>query len=271
MLLRFVLFGGRPAASLAVITLPATPRLQGYMKNLLVAVLGGAVGAVAGAVLTYLAAVILLQFLPSDGPDARLGGAFAAFFLAIYGGIAGLIAGVVFSLMAQAGQAMAFFKGIGILAGLVVALFVAGGLVMFALQERPSRISGKLVDVEYELRLPRGHAWPPAEASPTTEKVTFYRSTPTFTRPKHQIDYPLNPYTATMEAGRWILRGRFPMEVTPTDMGLSFYIAGTAVGHFGLEDRRPEPVDLEWFPWISPSKAPLDSSFNFRYRYQFRQ
>jgi MFS family permease len=229
------------------------------MKTLMMAAFGGGVGAVAGAILSYFAAVALVEFLPSDGPDFRTGSAFFAFFLAIFGGIAGLIAGVIFGVMAQAGHAAAFWKGVGVLAGMAVALVLAGGLVLLARQDRPARISGKVVDLEYEFRLPRGFAWPPAETSPTRDRVVFYR-------PKFSVEYPLDVASAKLEDGHWVLRGRFPMDVTPRDMTLSFYLADSAVGHFGLDPRTPEPVDLDWFRWVGK-----EGSFSFRYRYQFRK
>src|SRR5262245_19662498 len=94
-------------------------------------------------------------------------GASGYFVIAVgfLGGIAGFLIGFVVSRIVAAGAEPGFLKGLGISAGLIVAIALIATLIAWLFADIPPRLDGQLLNLAVEIRLPVGETQSPAAAT----------------------------------------------------------------------------------------------------------
>ncbi len=90
-----------------------------------------------------------------------------------------------------------YAKGLGVAIVVIAGLGLLSAGVDWLTGDRPTRVSGKLVSLDYEVRLPNGASWPPAPDTVDSEpRVFLARDTKTLG------SYGLNLSEATHVDGR---------------------------------------------------------------------
>lgn len=232
----------------------------------------GVVTAVVGALLGAVGAAMPISTKES-GPDARLGAAYAKVFLpmagAMIGALVGLIAGVVGS---QVLPVPAYFKLLGIIVAGVFSLDAVAAFAACRNAEREPKIHGRLVDFEYEVRMPVGRDWPPPPRTAGAPQIVLAREG------KALFDYPLDLAGARQENRRWLLAGRVPLKTDRGVTGVSFHVSDreTWSSYFFIEDKL-SAARLEWSEWLDAGWTPgqpkpkPEANFNLRYRLRYRE
>lgn len=250
------------------------------MSHFLFGIIGSVVGALGALALAWWVAIVSR---PSSS-DERLGAAFLMFLAPMAGAVLGFVGGVTYSKLAQAGQGLQFLQAVGRGAAGILVLCALSGVWMWWKMDRDVRIDGKLVEMEFEFRMPAGYVPPDTSA---TGEISFIRIAG---RDDNRYEYHLRNQDAKLVDGRMVLRGIIPLQTDPRDKDILFYLGNDAVspgprdwqrirfqGSFRFPAFRAAKEDLEWTAWLRSAWNPnqpkpgLEECFNLRYRLQFRQ
>jgi hypothetical protein len=216
--------------------------------------------------------------------DERLGAAFLMFLAPMAGTVLGFVGGVTNSKLAQAGQGLQFLQAVGRVAAGILVLCALSGVWMWWKMDRDVRIDGKLVEMEFEFRMPAGYVPPDTSA---TGEISFIRIAG---RDDNRYEYHLRNQDAKLVTDAWCCAGLFRCRRIP-GIKTSCFIWVTMPfspgprdwqrirfqGSFRFPALRAAKEDLEWTAWLRSSWNPdqpkpgLEECFNLRYRLQFRQ
>jgi hypothetical protein len=147
--------------------------------------------------------------------------------------------------------------------------------------DREARVDGKLLEMEFELRMPVGYV-------PPDTSVTGERTYVQIADQDNRYEYHLRSKDAKLVDGRMLLRGIIPLQTDPGNKDIRFFLGREPVeaegsytiryqGHFGFPVFRPAKEDFEWTAWLRSSwdsdrpKPSLEECFNLRYRFRFRE
>jgi len=175
-------------------------------------------------------------------------------------------------------------------AGIVLFCAATGAWTWWPQQDWEVRVDGKLIEMEFELRMPVGYvppSQPPSPSSPQEESVDQEPHILISGKGKWR-EYRLRNQDAKLVDGRLVLRGIVPLQTDPANKDIQFFLGREATspgriqgsryqGSFGFPAFRPGKEDFEWTAWLRASwevekpKPSMEECFNLRYRYKFRE
>jgi hypothetical protein len=126
-----------------------------WLPALLVAVLAGALGVVAGGLVMY-ACVLWYRISSFEGKSG-----YAIVTVAFLAGVASFVLGLVLARLIPAQGLPGFLKGLAVACAAVLAIAGIAAAVARALADVPPRIGGQELVLELEVRLPEGAALAP--------------------------------------------------------------------------------------------------------------
>ena len=192
------------------------------------------------------------------------------FFCLPIGIIAGSIIGFVSSFLISRKGAGGFFvaQGWALLVTLAIAILLGG--VPYALSDRPPRVDGKRVELQFELRTPP-NVEIPKQPDGSSIRVSLYLN-------DRHSDFAFVDWSSiSREADHTTISGRVPIETHSQNRALLAAVGNEAIASqfFALKlPPQPTKEDEAWSDWIFAthradlSKVPEPERFALRYRVQ---
>jgi len=229
----------------------------------------GFLSAIAGCVLAFFVTDYLTQLAHMSNMEGGRG-MFIVFVCGPLGILAGLIVGIVVSILVRRSGAAGFFSALGLS---ILTLAILAGLtagIPYLFSDKPPRIDGKRLVLEFELRIPPQVPIPNSGHGDDV-RVILYSGSQDFTWAAVDLNAMKRTPEGTIIPGQAELLTHNPARWLLVALGYDL----TAGQHINLKlPGSPDPANERWSEWSFPTgradltPIPEPERFALRYRVQ---